>query len=110
MNRVSCVLSHLQNGPGNIAPRLCTEQQRRNKTKRAGAGAGTKAVIFDMGGVLLPSPGFLFSGEMLLEETHWKHTWRFLPVPWKSLNFMNEWQCIFPQQWATKTSVFPPSH
>ena len=64
MNRATVDFSHLQNGPSHgpaaLGLNTTSGQQRRHKSRRAGE--GTKAVIFDMGGVLVPSPVNIFRG------------------------------------------------
>ena len=67
MNRAAVVFSHLQkapsHGPAVLGMNDVGGQQRRHQSRRAGE--GTKAVIFDMGGVLLPSPGRWLRGKLL---------------------------------------------
>ena len=65
MDRATVVFSHLKHGtnpgPAVLSGNPASGQRRHKGTK---PGEGTKAVIFDMGGVLLPSPGPIFGGTL----------------------------------------------
>ena len=68
MNRATVVLGHLNHGqnpgPAALSANGASSQQRRHKGSMPRE--GTKAVIFDMGGVLLPSPGQIFRGKSII--------------------------------------------
>ena len=70
MNRATVVFGHLKHGqnpgPAVLSANGASGQQRRHKGSKPGE--DTKAVIFDMGGVLLPSPGQIFRGKLILKS------------------------------------------
>ena len=70
MQRSNVIFSHLQSGQAAAACGLAASPTNgiRQKNYSNRPGQPTKAVIFDMGGVLLPSPGKLFAGKSHLVD------------------------------------------